>query len=266
MNQSFKEALKKGNVDLVKDLLKEIGDINLKDRDKNTPLILASKWNNLEVAELLLEQNGVDLEIKGELERTALMWAVSQGNLEMASLLLGKGANPNAKGLAGMSLLIYAVDGDEPDYEIVKLLIDSGVDVNAADRNGETPLRFAIENGLFEIVQLLVESGAVIEHPDARPHRSYHHMGHLFLASLYGRANILDFFLKRGLDPNAKNAEGVTLLMTAIQENRQGHLECVKLLIELGVDLQAQNKDGESAKMILEKRLKNKRRIRYRSR
>ncbi|EMF80514.1 ankyrin repeat domain protein [Leptospira weilii serovar Topaz str. LT2116] len=48
MNQSFKEALKKGNVDLVKDLLKEIGDINLKDRDKNTPLILASKWNKLE--------------------------------------------------------------------------------------------------------------------------------------------------------------------------------------------------------------------------
>ncbi|MCH1890954.1 hypothetical protein V6Z64_14545 [Leptospira borgpetersenii] len=37
MNQSFKETLKKGNVDLVKDLLKEIGDINLKDRDKNTP-------------------------------------------------------------------------------------------------------------------------------------------------------------------------------------------------------------------------------------
>nr|WP_257945285.1 ankyrin repeat domain-containing protein [Leptospira borgpetersenii] len=210
----------------------------------------------MKVAELLLEQNGVDLEIKGELEKTALMWAVSQGNLEMASLLLGKGANPNAKGLVGMSLLIYAVNGDEPDYEIVKLLIDSGVDVNAADRNGDTSLRFAIENGLFEIVQLLVESGAVIEHSDARLHRSYQHMGHLFLVSLYGRANILDFFLKRGLDPNAKNAGGVTLLMTAIQENRRRHLECVKLLIELGVDLQAQNKDGESAKMILEKRLK----------
>ncbi|WP_061224104.1 hypothetical protein [Leptospira weilii] len=35
MNQSFKEALKKGNVNVVKDLLKEIGDINLKDRDEN---------------------------------------------------------------------------------------------------------------------------------------------------------------------------------------------------------------------------------------
>ncbi|WP_409254639.1 ankyrin repeat domain-containing protein [Leptospira borgpetersenii] len=34
--------------------------------------------------------------------------------------------------------MIYAVNGDEPDYEIVKLLIDSGVDVNAADRNGDT--------------------------------------------------------------------------------------------------------------------------------
>ncbi|EQA64731.1 hypothetical protein [Leptospira alexanderi] len=36
MNQSFKEALKKGNVNVVKDLLKEVGDINLKDQDENS--------------------------------------------------------------------------------------------------------------------------------------------------------------------------------------------------------------------------------------
>ncbi len=43
-------------------------------------------------------------------------------------------------------------------------------------------LRFAIENGFFEIVWLLVESGAVIGHPDACPHQL---MGHLFLTSLW---------------------------------------------------------------------------------
>ncbi|EQA64832.1 hypothetical protein [Leptospira alexanderi] len=54
--------------------------------------------------------------------------------------------------------------------------------MNAADNNGDTLLRFVIENGFFEIVQLLAESGAVIEHPDARPHQL---MGHLFLTSLW---------------------------------------------------------------------------------
>ncbi|EMK12954.1 hypothetical protein LEP1GSC132_2752 [Leptospira kirschneri str. 200803703] len=38
---------------------------------------------------------------------------------------------------------------------------------------------------MFEIVQLLVESGAVVEHPNVRPHPSYQNGGHLFLAA-YG--------------------------------------------------------------------------------
>ncbi|EKO16905.1 ankyrin repeat domain-containing protein [Leptospira kirschneri] len=53
MDRLFKEALEKEDLDQVKSLLKEIGDINLKDRNENTPLILVVKNGNLEIAELL---------------------------------------------------------------------------------------------------------------------------------------------------------------------------------------------------------------------
>ncbi|WP_078131446.1 ankyrin repeat domain-containing protein [Leptospira kirschneri] len=51
----------------------------------------------------------------------------------MTSLLLGQNANPNSKGLANTSPLIYAINEDEPNFEIVKLLIDAGADVIASE-------------------------------------------------------------------------------------------------------------------------------------
>ncbi|EJO69223.1 hypothetical protein LEP1GSC127_2273 [Leptospira kirschneri str. 200801925] len=42
---------------------------------------------------------------------------------------------------------------------------------------------------------MLVESGAVVEHPNARPHPSYQNGGHLFLAACDG-SDHTEFFSK----------------------------------------------------------------------
>ncbi|WP_201028133.1 hypothetical protein [Leptospira interrogans] len=56
----------------------------------------------------------------------------------------------------------------------------------------------------MEIVSLLVERGASVEHPLARPHRFYTLKGNLFLVICYDQPAVLDFFLKKGFKVNAK--------------------------------------------------------------
>jgi ankyrin repeat protein len=51
--------------------------------------------------------------------------------------------------------------------EIVRLLIDHGVDVTAKDKSLSTPLHLASSLGIPEIVQLLIERGADITARDA---------------------------------------------------------------------------------------------------
>ena len=44
--------------------------------------------------------------------------------------------------------------------EIVKLLIDSGADINVKDKKGRTALRYAVKNGHLEVVKYLIDKGA----------------------------------------------------------------------------------------------------------
>ena len=48
--------------------------------------------------------------------------------------------------------------------EVIKLLIDAGVALESVDRDGNTALLVAAKNGYFAIIELLVASGANVNH------------------------------------------------------------------------------------------------------
>ena len=75
-------------------------------------------------------------------------------------LLLENGADPQEVDITfGIPMLGWAcLYGNE---QIARLLIDSGADVNGPDRNGSCPLHQSAFMGHFEIVDLLIRSGAV---------------------------------------------------------------------------------------------------------
>jgi ankyrin repeat protein len=50
--------------------------------------------------------------------------------------------------------------------EVVKLLLEKGADIEHKDNDGRTPLCVAAYNGHLEVVRLLLEKGADIEHKD----------------------------------------------------------------------------------------------------
>lgn len=76
---------------------------------------------------------------------------------------LKMGADPNMSsvhqndGNGCTALRAAAILGE---YDVAKLLIDAGADVNMKDTVGKTPLDYAIENGYEDIIDLLLNSGA----------------------------------------------------------------------------------------------------------
>ena len=102
---------------------------------------------------------------------TALMRAAFSGDIELVKLLLAHGADTKIISKDSETMLMAACGtGFIPGYskgrtpaerlEVVKLLIDLGQDVNAADDYGITPLMVAANIGDVPVIQYLIDKGA----------------------------------------------------------------------------------------------------------
>lgn len=74
--------------------------------------------------------------------------------------LLNSGVNINATDEDGETALMDAAD--DRNSEVLKLLIANGANVNLADEDGETALMKAADEGRSENVKLLIQAGANI--------------------------------------------------------------------------------------------------------
>jgi ankyrin repeat protein len=156
-------AVEKGNKKEILKLLKAGVDVNIKDEDGYTALILASYNGHTETVKILLE-SGADVNIKDEDGYTALITASSQGHAETVKLLLESGADVNAENKESFTALMYAsLNGH---IGTVKLLLEAGADANVKNEYGETALDIAESRGHTETVKLLLEAGAEIDPND----------------------------------------------------------------------------------------------------
>ena len=88
-NTELHTATKEGDYDLVnRILLNPNVDINLQNKDKETPLIIASSKGYESIVILLLKRNGVDVNAQDKWGKTALMAAAGGGYLNIVDLLL----------------------------------------------------------------------------------------------------------------------------------------------------------------------------------
>ncbi|MDE0519322.1 MAG: UvrD-helicase domain-containing protein [Candidatus Dadabacteria bacterium] len=88
--------------------------------------------------------------------------------------------------------------------KLVSSLIEEGADVNARDRNGDTPLHLASRSAeKMEIVSLLIEGGANINAQDEDGDTPLHDA--LFLL---GDRKLASFLIEKGADASIKNKNG----------------------------------------------------------
>ena len=122
----------------------------------------ASKHN--QVVELLVNEMPADLDINlvnsQERNRTALMTATRLGHFEMVEVLLNhQGINVDLQDENGMTALYLAAREDH--YQIAQLLLDAEASMDVIDYHaGRSPLRCAAERNYKETVGLLLEYGA----------------------------------------------------------------------------------------------------------
>jgi TonB family protein len=107
--------------------------------------------------------------------------------------------------------------------EAVRLLLaETGPDLDAADGTGWTALMYAVKEGHYEIVGLLLEAGAG---PDRR-----NHFGEtsLHLAARHGRTASARLLLQAGADFGLRDSEERTPLYRAIENRRADIIEMLQ--------------------------------------
>lgn len=163
--------------------------------------------------------------------------AVSERDIDLVRQALAQGADPNhpeAPGDAfnsfvGTTELFWAVLGG--NYEIVRLLLESGAKVAAEAQSESSSLHAAVEDLNLPMVNLLLEFGGAaalnwFDYIDRTP---------LTIAAEMGSIEIARRLIGAGADVNAHNEPkiGDTALHRAAEN---GTLEMVQLLLVAGAD------------------------------
>jgi ankyrin repeat protein len=242
-----------GNAAVAEKLLKAGADANTVMPDGETALMTAARTGMAEVVRVLLA-HGANLRVREPSRgQTALMWAAAENNAaavnahyELAGFLLDRGANPNgdAQGWtalhqiawsrrhnAGFNLPGPVATGSLDSLDLVRKLVRLGANVNARqtkeprdgnrnqqNRIGATPFLLAAKSADVPLMRVLLETGA---------------------------------------DPSVKTANNTTPLMVAAGvgiwapgENPgtpEEALAAVRLLLDLGADVNAIDDNGDTA-------------------
>mmetsp|Transcript_27117 Transcript_27117/g.38869 ORF Transcript_27117/g.38869 Transcript_27117/m.38869 type:complete len:938 (-) Transcript_27117:892-3705(-) len=222
--------------------------------DGVTALTVATQKGHLEVVKLLLE-HGADVQAKDDEDRTALLMAVTGNHGELATLLVSKGADPNTVYVdeegASHNLLMDAIIVENEEF--ASLLITKGADIYYVDDTSVSTLLQASHRGLEKIVGLLLEKHALASTEDKESIQSKYidfpsseGITPLIAAASEGHAGILKMLIAAKASLNAQDKDGTTALMAA---SARGHFDVVSVLLAAGANINDQNDDGHTALM-----------------
>jgi ankyrin repeat protein len=206
-------------------------------------------------AALALLQHHTDVNAPEPDGTTALHWAVRQDDGELVDALIKAGANVRAANRYGVTPLYLAcVNGSAP--AIAKLL-DAGADANGATTEGETPLMTVARTGNVDAAKVLLAHGA-----DVNSKEQWRRQTPLMWAVAESHAEMAQELIAHGADVNARQVTwnwerqmtkeprekwmplgGLTPLLFAA---RQGCVECSRVLVKAGAEINATNPNGFS--------------------
>jgi ankyrin repeat protein len=153
-----------------------------------TPFLMAAKAVNTEMMQLLLS-NGADPKRTTESATTAMMLAAGLGKRQVSDMF---------------TFIRYYTWDEDRAIATIKMLLDRGADINAANEFGETALHGATYHGAQKVIQFLIERGANINATnwaDQTPLRLAE--GHFYSGTFLRYPETAALLRKLGADPHA---------------------------------------------------------------
>jgi ankyrin repeat protein len=237
-------AIEEKHTDIALALIEAGADVHYKDSLGNSALHRAA-FHDAKVVKALLSRK-VAIDEPNSVGNTPLLMAASAGNAEAVRMLLDAGADLRNRDEEGNTALIAAADQEYSNtIETIKVLLQRGAKLEDVNNEGENALHLAAQSGNTENAIVLLNAGA---NPDSRDKTNRTAMFHAALARDYAipeeGAKVIKSLVAKHADVNASDEEGISVLMEAA---RNGYVEVVKLLLDLGAKVNAQSKSGSTA-------------------
>lgn len=148
-------------VQAAKVLIESGADVNAKDNINDSPYLYAGARGHLDILRMAL-MHGADLKSTNRYGGTALIPAAERGHVETVRTLIEAGTDVDHVNNLNWTALLEAIilgDGGTRHRKIIELLVNAGANVNLADGNGVTPLQHARSAGYLDIEKILVAAG-----------------------------------------------------------------------------------------------------------
>ena len=229
MNQTLTDAVEQNDLNSAENLLKKGYNVNKKNDDGLTPLMIAAGRGYVEMVKLLLEWKADVHIMDSRMGTTALHKAAQKDdNVDVAKLLVKKGAFVDAQApTLGNTPLLDAVWHQHP--EMVKYLLEQGARTELTTRSGGKPINIAENYKKQKIISLLKE------HEASRAQQISSQK--LMTAVEANDVDMVKKLIKEGVDIDekaplvGKRFDGYTPLLTAAY---LGHEDIVQELLKAG--------------------------------
>lgn len=206
-SREIHEAIRAGDLDTVESMLARNPELlTARNRDDREPLHEACILGEVPIMELLVSR-GADINARSKAENTTLHWAVhafvgQEVRGEMVAILLGLDPElATARNINGLTPLHWS--GNELP-ETIQLLLDSGADLDAQDKNGLTPLQHWVRYWEDDESEFLIGAGADLELTDDLGRTALH------LAAIGGRHEKYRMLADAGGNLNPRDQAGLT--------------------------------------------------------
>jgi len=249
-------ALFRKHVRVAKILLKHGANVDIWGMESWLPLRDALR--DVTIVQFLLN-HGADVNFRRDDLRTPLHLAARYGELEVARVLLLHKADVGSRDDKGMIPLHLLFEEnfryDDKIVHFARLLLKHGADVNRRDEDDNTPLHLAMIWEMYECAKVLIEYDADPSVENDRRKTPLHILfggydGHgddyYDKGDYHDKDKILDltrFSLDHGVDVNIRTTDEWTLLHSAAF---RGWLAIAKLLLDHGANTTAESDHGET--------------------
>ena len=184
------------------------------------------------------KQNRYPANGRGDLYRS-----LSRRDLDTFHQLLKLGVSPDERDRRGRTLLSSVCAGNDfslvnlPALQVAQALIESGADVNASDRNGQTPLMLAAGSGAVDMAALLMSSGARVNATTGDGHTA------LIIAAGKGKKPMVALLLKAGADPNARTRSKMNVAYPLAAAVHSDDSALITMLLDAGAVIDQGGRD-----------------------